>query len=87
MKITAIHFSQLENLINNQIDKLSGQLSEYFSRYQRNTGDWQKRFRWDLLYSIPYLERAAWFDEVYKYANDDHIDTALRKITKEYFDA
>lgn len=40
--------------------------------------DLDKRFRWD-------LSRAAvgarWIcDEVYSYANDDHIDTALRRI-------
>ena len=88
MKITSAHFDQLENMIKRQIETTGYKLSEYFALYKPsyNTkgGDWKKRFRWDLVYSIPYTQRATWFTEVYKYANDAHIDTALRKITKEY---
>ena len=38
------------------------------------------RYRWDLLHiSVP----SKWIcDNLYPYLNDDHIDTALRKITK-----
>ena len=43
----------------------------------------QKRFRWDLLYSVPYAIRVVWFDRIYKYANDEHIDTALRRYVAE----
>ena len=75
-------------MINRQIETTGYKLSDYFALYKPsyNTkgGDWKKRFRWDLLYSTPYVDRAPWFDAVYKYANDDHIDTVLRKITKEY---
>lgn len=42
--------------------------------------DLNKRFRWDLLWMGDGATRRAWFDRVYKYANDDHIDTALRSI-------
>lgn len=38
------------------------------------------RYRWDLLWMADPVKRRAWFDRVYKYAHDDHIDTALRSI-------
>lgn len=84
MKITSAHFDQLENMVQHRIQVLDGKLGDYFPRYINSGGDWKKRFRQDLVYSIPFSERDLWFTEVYKYANDDHIDTALRKITKEY---
>ena len=38
-----------------------------------------KRWRWDVLY---YVGLSSWLVEhVYPYANDEHIDTALRHIT------
>lgn len=43
----------------------------------------EKRARWDLLWSTSKSWRRGWFGEVYEYANDDHIDTALRRIIKE----
>lgn len=37
-----------------------------------------KRYRWDLLYQA---KLSQWIcDNLYPYLNDDHIDTALRKI-------
>lgn len=39
------------------------------------------RFRWDL-FNAACLTRFT-CDNVYSYANDDHIDTALRNIAKE----
>lgn len=38
-----------------------------------------KRFRWDLLMAA---RMSPWVcDNIYPYANDDHIDTALRRAT------
>ena len=38
----------------------------------------EKRFRWDLLYAA---KLSPWIcDNLYSYLNDEHIDTALRKI-------
>ncbi|WP_353645719.1 hypothetical protein [Mesorhizobium sp. WSM2239] len=43
--------------------------------------DVEKRLRWDMSY---YAGLSAWIsDNIYPYANDDHIDTALRNIMKE----
>jgi hypothetical protein len=42
-----------------------------------------KRFRWDCLWMANHTHRAAmsaWFSKVYRYCDDSHIDTALRRI-------
>ena len=40
----------------------------------------EKRWRWDWCYRTPGLNK--WIcDNIYPYANDDHLDTALRQIT------
>lgn len=43
--------------------------------------DLEKRLRWDALHAvIP----SRWVcDNLYPYVNDDHIDTALRRVMKE----
>ena len=38
------------------------------------------RYRWDLTYAAGLTKWIC--DNLYSYLNDDHIDTALRKITK-----
>ena len=85
MKLTPEHFAQLQSIVTAKLEEL-GNLEPYFVQYRNNGGDWKKRFRWHALYAVPYSDRGPWFDEVYKYANDDHIDTALRKIMKDYMD-
>lgn len=41
----------------------------------------EKRWRWDWSYSTPGLTK--WIcDNIYPYANDTHLDTALKHITK-----
>lgn len=43
----------------------------------------EMRLRWDLSYRA---NLSRWFcDNVYSYANDDHIDTALRAIMRELY--
>lgn len=44
--------------------------------------DVEKRLRWDLCYMAHLTEYICM--KIYPYANDDHIDTALRKIMKEW---
>ena len=41
--------------------------------------DLDRRYRWDLVYSVPGLIRWMCVN-LYPYANNDHIDTALRSI-------
>jgi hypothetical protein len=45
--------------------------------------DLNKRFRWDLLYSVTYSKRSEVINNIYTYANDIHIDTALKTIVRE----
>lgn len=41
----------------------------------------EKRWRWDWCYRTPGLSK--WIcDNIYPYANDEHLDTALKCITK-----
>lgn len=75
MKIKGDLFNRLETMV--KASCVFGNLSKY-----RDLGLSDRRYRWDCLYSISFHERKEWFDEVYKFANDDHIDTALRKITE-----
>lgn len=51
-------------------------------RAGRKPNDLARRLRWDFYYvCVP----PKWTcDNIYPYANDDHIDTLLRKIFKEY---
>ena len=43
--------------------------------------DFDKRMRWDCSY---HAGLSRWIsDNIYSYANDDHIDTALKSIAKE----
>lgn len=47
-----------------------------------------KRFRWDMCYRAAKditIDGASFFQTVYEYANDDHIDTALRRIVAELY--
>lgn len=46
---------------------------------QPKVKDVEKRLRWDLLYASRY----DGVKDLYTYLNDDHIDTALRKIVAE----
>ena len=40
----------------------------------------ERCFLFDCLYTIPPVNRQAWFDRgIYEYLNDDHIHTALKR--------
>lgn len=84
MKIKPEHFSQLKALIE-PLDTPTLR-----TRYQKrdfprpdNVKNLGMRYRWDLLYMIPACARRELFYEMYQYLNDDHIDTALRRIVPE----
>jgi len=82
MKITLGHFDALQKAINDMmelygVDKI---ISEYeqgnFARADK-VKDLQKRFCFDMLYASNVSELV---DDIYDYANDDHIYTALKRI-------
>lgn len=45
------------------------------------SGDIDKRMRWDMLRAAVGFEWVS--DNLYTYANDDHIDTALRALQRD----
>lgn len=78
MKMKLEHFAQLETSIKS-LDTGERRLT-YKKRLFQNADkvqDLDKRYRWDLLYiaSLP-------MQELYSYLNDEHLDTALRKLVK-----
>lgn len=82
MKMSPVHFAQLETSLLDVI-KNSGKCAVELYLSYFNMGLTDKRFRWDMTYAIPTAIRKPWFDEVYAYCNDDHIDTALKAIFKK----
>lgn len=79
MKIKPEHYKHMEDTI----CTVSGEQANnhYQGLKQSLPGkDIEMRFRWDLFYFCM-LDRFA-CTELYKYMNDDHIDTALKSIVK-----
>jgi hypothetical protein len=75
MKMKKEHFEYLKR----EIQK-SGHGKEVWEKYKA-LGLSELRYRWDVLYAA---KLSSWIcDNLYSYLNDDHIDTALRKILKE----
>ena len=79
MKIKAEHY----NFMRDAITPFKGQIAQFRQRIinEGKAKDAEKRLRWDLAY----LADLTWWlcENVYTYANDAHIDTALRSIMKE----
>ena len=74
MKIKPEHFEHMKAAI--LANGRAPTLPSYLAR-----GLTEKRWRWDLLWAA---NLSAWISaNVYPYANDDHIDTALRVITRD----
>ena len=79
MKITPTDYAAIRNACAAVQAKQPGITPHTYA--ENNIGkDHDMRFRWDLL-------RASAFDtsRLYDYANDDHIDTALRRIVTELY--
>ncbi len=77
MKIKPAHYQFLHDLI------VRGEIIHCHQDYCElglSTGRWM----WDCVWEIPQGYRNQFFDEVYQYANDTHIETALRKICQPH---
>lgn len=73
MKIKPEHYQELSRIVE-QGKPLIPPLGEYLS-----AGNSAKRWRWDILWAA---KAGNWLGQnIYPYANDNHIDTALRAIT------
>ena len=73
MKIKREDYDLLRQAVFGTLKKYPGIREEY-----RKQGLSDMRFRWDLLWRSNLN-----FSSMYSYLNDDHIDTALRRIVKE----
>jgi len=79
MKMSAEHYEYLKNAIAPMADKIRSHRK--FIENEGKSKDIEKRLRWDLTY---YAGLSQWIcDNLYEYLNDDHIDTALRRIVSE----
>jgi hypothetical protein len=88
MKIKPEHLEQLRQAI----DAACGTIlpgyaakirEEYAAKFKpEDKRDAEKRIRWDALWCAQRTKALPekFFDEVYKYANDEHLDTALKKV-------
>lgn len=79
MKMKPEHYETLQVAVQKVLDTYPGALAEY-----RRKGFSDKRFRWDALYACGLKIGDGVGTEglpLYAYLNDDHIDSALRKIT------
>jgi len=85
MKITPEHYAHMLEACKTSIHLIAPRVS-YVKRESivpniDKTRDVEQRYRWDLMDAAglsPYV-----CEHVYKYANDTHIDTALKQIVKE----
>ena len=84
MKITPVHFETLSNKIEALLEKhgreavIEAYETGNFPRSEK-TKDLQTRFNFDLLVAV-FCQDRDFMVEVYKYLNDAHISTALKKI-------
>lgn len=88
MKITKAHYETLKSLIQNEVQTRSGgdgplaklKLDEYKRSLVGKCKDVDTRFRWDLFWFIKQDERNSIMKQIYDYADDTHLNTALKKI-------
>ena len=81
MKITPEHYAFIKDAIQNKFTVSLVKDHRTFIEAENKAKDVEKRLRWDLLWlSVT----SAWIcANIYKYAADPHIDTALKQIVKE----
>ncbi|MGX9389612.1 hypothetical protein ACWX0O_01680 [Nitrobacteraceae bacterium UC4449_H16] len=82
MKLTQEHVAHMTAAIA-KIPEYKVAAHRQFIVNEGKSKDVEKRLRWDLSY---YAGLTPWICEhVYSYANDDHVDTALRAIMRELY--
>lgn len=79
MKITQQHYATMLNAIAPLAPTIPAQ--RILLANDSRVKDLEKRLRWDLSYKAGLTSFLC--DSVYSYANDTHIDTALKSIVKE----
>ena len=87
MKIKKEHIKELYALLDETVKRMEKvkPLQDWINELQTNPGikDVDMRFRWDMFYLIPSVERTEFIDTIYQYANDNHLDSVLKKYVKD----
>lgn len=82
MKITPEHYAALKGMLSQYSHDNREQVLAY--KAFKLGKDPEKRFRWDL---FTFARRSGAekivMDDIYRYANDNHLDTALKRIVRE----
>lgn len=78
MKIKDEHYKYIQKNIQLYLDKANIDMPYCINRYEALNLS-MKRMWWDISYASGLTKWIC--DNLYSYMNDDHIDTALRKIT------
>jgi len=83
MKIKGNDYKRLENLFKVTVNQMKD-LTEYKEELKndKRVKDVNMRLRWDIFWSMDMSKRTEIVDDIYKYANDDHLDTVLKKLVK-----
>ena len=80
MKITSAHYEHMKAAIA-ALPVEGMRTHKQMLASDNRVKDLEKRFRWDLSYAAKLTPFIC--SDVYSYANDEHVDTALRQIVCE----
>ena len=79
MKIKPEHYEHMEKAINEVLSRYEEQGKPSTYQWYKAHGLTDERYRWDIAYAAGLT--TFFCKTVYLYANDKHIDTALKNIT------
>jgi hypothetical protein len=80
MKILPEHYGQIKQVFSQNKDKITSYRTTLLE-LAKPPKDLEMRLRWD---AINVLLGSAWIcHKIYPYANDTHLDSALKKIVEE----
>lgn len=89
LKLSQDHLDRLEELLIASMDKLKTEkdfiknFQDVIKYYNDNSIDNKKAY-WDCFHATPYVnKRNEWKYEVYKYANDNNVYSALKFLLKD----
>ena len=81
MKITKDHYDYMKQEISKVWTPQKHESHRTFIEFEGRAKDIEKRLRWDWSY---YAGLSAWIvGNVYTYADDNHLDTALKAIIRD----
>ena len=81
LKIRPEHYEFIKNKFKEMYAHLEPPSFTHWRRVYKDAGLSEKRFVWDLFWALDLSKFTC--DVLYKYMNDDHLYSALRRIVKE----